>query len=89
MEQTWENVVMLFTPDEGIQVANVRRFLKALFPKIQHRKMMKHTDGYFLIPLKCHQEVGTVVQGGLFFINWRPIIVKEWKVGFDKYLEIF
>lgn len=52
----WEHTIMLFTLDEGIQIANTHRYIKAVWPELSPMRVIKQIEGYFLIMLKNKRE---------------------------------
>lgn len=77
MEQNWDNTLMLFTPDQGVAVPNVRRYVRAAWTSFTIKRITKHTDGYFLIQCLNAKDLNNILEKETFFMNKRPLVVKH------------
>lgn len=59
--------------------------MKAVWTLLSTRKVVKHEDGYFILQLLSAGEQDEVINGGPYFMNRRPIVVKKWSTHFDFY----
>lgn len=88
VELEWEHAVMLYAPDLELQVLNIRRYARCVWPSITPRRILKHNESYFLMQLKSKEDQDKILEGGQYFMNRHPIVVKAWKVGFDIYADV-
>lgn len=88
IESTWKFTVMLFTPDLGIQLYNIQRYVKDVWPTLSVKNIVSHNDGYFTLQLQSKGEVEEIVNGGPYFMNRRPIVIKHWSMEFDYYSKV-
>lgn len=88
METSWEHAIMLYAPDEGLEVQNIQHYARCVWPEVSLRKVVKHQEGYFLLVLRSEDDCRLVCSRGPYYMNRKPIVVKQWKLGFNFVAEV-
>lgn len=49
---SWDNAIMIFSPDLGLKPKNIHRYIRSVWPTIVPNRIFKHREGYFVVVLK-------------------------------------
>lgn len=67
---------------------NIQRYVKSVWPNLIVWKIVTHSVRYFILQLQSKEAMEEVVNGGPYFMNRRPIVVKAWTMDFDFYSKV-
>lgn len=64
-------------------IGAIERFIANQWSKVRKPKVLFHNDGYFIVLMNNCEERDEVILNGPYTMNSRPIIMRQWKEGFD------
>jgi hypothetical protein len=81
--QFWQNSLILYVLGAELSMHLVKNFMMKTWNHIQLPDMYFHDDGYFILRFRSMGDMDSVLMNGPYTIRGMPLLLKEWKPGFD------
>lgn len=79
----WERAVVVYVVGGICSVDILRGFIRKHWTYASMPTIHVHEEGYFILKFSSEEECSEVLNGGPYFLNRVPMIVKKWSINFD------
>ncbi|CAO2827239.1 unnamed protein product [Amaranthus hypochondriacus] len=84
----WESAVVIYVVGGNISSDILRGYIRKHWTCINMPVIHAHEDGYFIVKFANEKECEEILNGGPYFLNRAPMVVKRWSKTFDFQEEI-
>lgn len=74
---------MVYVVGGNITADILRGFIRKYWSYVSMPTIHVHEEGYFILKFSSENECAEILNGGPYFLNKEPMIVKQWSMNFD------
>lgn len=78
----WENALIVYIVDLNPSLQSIRSYISRTWKNIVIPDVLKHDEGYYIVKFASWADKHKISSGGPYFFGNRPLIMKEWSVGY-------
>ncbi|CAO2830756.1 unnamed protein product [Amaranthus hypochondriacus] len=79
----WERAVVMCVVGGNVSVEIIRGFIRKHWAFVSMPTIHAHEEGYFILRFNTEEECSEILNGGPYFLNRAPMIIKKWNRNFD------
>ena len=88
LTKNWESAVVMYVVGGVTSVEIIRGFIRKHWSNVPIPSIHAHEEGFFILRFNSDSDVSEILNGGPYFLNRAPVVVKKWSAGFDFKAEI-
>lgn len=79
----WDCSLVIYVVGGLVSADILRGFIRKHWTHVRMPGIHSHEDGYFMVKFSSNEECTEILNGGPYFLNKAPMIVKKWSKEFD------
>ncbi|CAO2840943.1 unnamed protein product [Amaranthus hypochondriacus] len=83
MVSCWENSIVVYVVGGNVNTDILKGFIRKHWAFVSMPVVHAHEEGYFIVKFNTENERNETLNGGPYFLNRAPMIVKQWTMNFN------